>query len=168
MKTNNSSKFTLHLYTGLLSILVSSTLVACSGSDNEITPETPTVNATSPTPTPTAPATSVASTPTAEPADKYVGTWVSNCENDGIDSSIGSASFTKISANIFAGTTSAKTYSGTTCAGSVVKTVGLRNMRMTIVGTKNGESTFIQTGPDGALDADGFPNGLNSIKFYKQ
>ena len=56
MKTNNSSKFTLHLYTGLLSILVSSTLVACSGSDNEITPETPTVNATSPTPTPTAPA----------------------------------------------------------------------------------------------------------------
>ena len=204
MQTNQSTSIALpsSLITGLLGILISASLVACSGSDNTVdtpvvtpTPaastSTTTSTATAPD-TPAAPATpATPAPPTVDAADKYVGTWVTNCENDGSDSSIGSASFTKVSANVYAGTTSASTYSGTACEGSVVKTGGLSNMRMTIVGTKTasgvnadkimgtategigkiimyGESTFIQTGPNGALDADGFPDNLNPIKFYKK
>lgn len=200
MKTNQPTSIALpsSLIAGLLGTLICASLVACSGGSS--TPETPvatptpaasTTTTTTPTSTPTPAIPVTAATPTVDAADKYVGTWVTNCENDGTDSSIGSASFTKVSANVYAGTTSASTYSGTACAGPVVKTGGLSNMRMTIVGTKSasgvtadkimgtategvgkiimyGESTFIQTGPNGTLDADGFPDNLNPIKFYKK
>lgn len=178
-----------------MAVLVSTMLAACSGSDSaaEVPVVTPPVASTpSPTPTPTpAPTPTPTPTPTIDAADKYVGTWVTNCENDGTDSTIGTAIYAKASANVYTGTSTADVYSGTTCTGGVVKTVGLTNMRMTIVGSKAASGVMadkvmgtategvgkiimysdgvaIQTGPNGALDVDGFPNALSVIKFYNK
>lgn len=199
MKKNSVTNKMRIQFSGM-ALLVSTMIAACSGSDapTEVPAVTPPVTANTPTPTPAptptptpVPAPTPAPTPTVDAADKYVGTWVTNCENDGTDSTIGTATYVKASANVYTGSSTADVYFGTACTGSVVKTVGLTNMRMTIVGSKTAsgvvadkvmgtategvgkiimysDGAAIQTGPNGALDADGFPNTLSSIKFYKK
>jgi hypothetical protein len=193
----NTVKNSANIQFSMIAVLVSTMITACSGSDSPVeVPVVPPVLVSTPSPAPSpapipAPAPSPTPTPVAEATDKYVGTWVTACENDGVSSSIGSASFTKLSATVFAGTSTASTYSGTACAGAVVRVGGLRNMRMTIVGTKTasgltvdkimgtategvgkiimyGDGAYIKTGSGGALDADGFPDNLVDVKFNKQ